>query len=117
MIQLESFAIIIFILQLFHSMEELSTGFHKRWYLRKLSFKTFLTFEICFTLFWGLVIFIPDFPLRSNLVLFFIALMFANGVQHVVWAGAEKKYVPGLVTGIIHIVVFFLFYFQLLKFI
>ncbi len=117
MIQLDSFALLIFAIQVFHSIEELTTGFHKRWYLTKLSFKTFLIFEICFTLLWGLVIYIQDFPLRDSLLLFFIALMFANGVQHVVWAGAEKKYVPGLVTGVVHIIAFFLFYFQLVKFV
>ena len=31
-------------------------------------------------------------------------------VQHIVWAGNAKKYVPGLITAPIHIVVFLVFY-------
>jgi hypothetical protein len=117
MLQIENFAILIFILQVAHSIEELTTGFHKKWYFRKLSFNTFLLFEIVFTLFWASVIFIGNIPFRKHLLLFFIALMFANGIQHLVWFGSEKKYVPGLITGLIHIIAFLAFFFQLNRFI
>ncbi|OGH20775.1 MAG: hypothetical protein A3D74_05630 [Candidatus Levybacteria bacterium RIFCSPHIGHO2_02_FULL_37_13] len=117
MINVEIIPIAMLLVQILHSVEELSTGFHKKWYFTKLSFKTFLIFEIIHNLFWSLVVFIKDFPYRSELLLFFIALMFANGVQHIVWFGFKKKYVPGLITAPIHIVLFFIFYFQFLRFI
>lgn len=111
---LEHFALISYIVQLFHSFEELSTGFHKKWYLVKMPFKVFLLFEICFSLFWGIVIFNISFPVREGLLAFFLALMFANGVQHLVWSGCVKKYVPGLITAPVHILVFLIFYYQVL---
>ncbi|MBA3724812.1 MAG: HXXEE domain-containing protein [Candidatus Levybacteria bacterium] len=117
MINLETFALVILIVQIAHSIEELATGFHKRWYLRKLSFNTFLLFEIVHNIFWISVVLFKEFPLRSELLFFFIALMFANGVQHLVWFGTEKKYVPGLITAPIHVVLFLLFFFQFVKFV
>lgn len=100
--------------QLAHSVEELSTGFNKKWYIYKMPFWVFLGFEIIFNIFWGTVLFYGQFPYREHLLAFFIALMFANGVQHVVWAGCVKKYVPGLVTAPIHIIVFLIFYFKII---
>ncbi len=114
MTNLELFATIILFIQIAHSIEELSTGFHKKWYLFKMSFKVFLTFEICFTLFWSSVIFFQNFPSREILLSFFLILMFANGVQHLVWAGSVKKYVPGLYTAFLHILIFLVFYFQII---
>lgn len=108
------FAPLIYFVQLAHSIEELSTGFHKRWYLFKMPFRVFLGFEIIFNIFWGTVLFYGPFPNREYLLAFFIALMFANGVQHLVWAGIVKKYVPGLITAPIHIVLFLLFYFKII---
>ncbi len=112
--QIEQFALIAYLVQLLHSVEELSTGFHKKWYLFKMPFKAFLIFEIFFGLFWGVVVFSSNFPARKELLAFFLALMFANGVQHLVWSGCVKKYVPGLVTAPIHILVFLIFYYQVL---
>ncbi|MDO8429274.1 MAG: HXXEE domain-containing protein [Candidatus Daviesbacteria bacterium] len=111
---IEQFAYIFFGIQLIHSVEELATGFHKKWYLFKMPFVTFFTFEICFSLFWAAVLFFQSFPFRENLLAFFIILMFANGVQHIVWWGFTKKYIPGLVTSLIHIIIFLTFYFQVI---
>jgi hypothetical protein len=111
---LEQFALISFMVQLIHSSEELLMGFHKKWYLFKMPFRVFIIFEICFSLFWGMVVFNKSFPSRSGLLAFFLALMFANGVQHVVWFGWAKKYVPGLITAPVHILVFLIFYYQVL---
>lgn len=111
---LEQFAQISYSIQLLHSFEELSTGFHKKWYLFKMPFKVFLTFEICFSIFWGVVVFNNNFPARAPLLAFFLALMFSNGVQHLVWSGYVKKYVPGLITAPIHVLVFLIFYYQAL---
>jgi len=58
---------------------------------------------------------LPEFPFRLQLLAFFLALMFANGVQHIVWAGSVKRYVPGLITSPIHIVLFLIFYYRTLS--
>lgn len=100
MTSLNTFFLVSFIVQVAHSIEELSTGFHKKWYLFKMPFSLFLLFEIAFTLFWLSVLLIPTFPIRNELQSFFLLLMFANGIQHIVWYGNVKKYVPGLFTGI-----------------
>lgn len=109
---LDKFYLYILITQLFHSMEELSTGFHKKWYLSTLSFKTFLLFEILFSSFWLYLLINTNFPNRIIFQKFFILLMFANGVQHLVWWGSVKKYVPGLITAFIHIGLFLNYYFK-----
>jgi len=108
------FALLIYLVQLAHSVEELSTGFHSKWYLFKMSFWVFLGFEILFNIFWGAVLFFNQFPSREYLLVFFIALMFANGVQHIVWAGVVKKYVPGFITAPLHICLFLMFYYQII---
>lgn len=108
------FAFLMYFIQLTHSIEELSTGFHKKWFLFKMSFKTFLLFEIIHNFFWFTVLFLPEFPYREQLLAFFIVLMLANGIEHLIWAGIVKKYVPGLITAPIHIILFLIFYFQIL---
>ncbi len=105
------FGTIALFIQLAHSIEELATGFHKKWYLAKLSFPLFLAFEITHNILWISVFVIDSFPGRLQLIKFFLVLMFANGIQHVVWAGSVKKYVPGLATALLHIVNFTIFYF------
>lgn len=107
---LNTFYLISLVVQLIHSIEELFTGFHKKWYLFTMSFQTFLLFELCFSLFWISILLLTNLPFRNSFQAFFLVLMFANGVQHLVWAGFTKKYVPGLVTAVIHIAVFLVFY-------
>jgi hypothetical protein len=111
---IEQFAWIMFFIQLAHSAEELVTGFHRKWYLFKMPFSVFLTFELFHNLFWGGVLLFKEFPYREYFMLFFIVLMLANGIQHVVWWGSVKKYVPGLATAPIHIVIFLYFISQAL---
>lgn len=111
---LETFFIISLITQLFHSVEELSTGFHKKWYLFKMPFKAFLLFEVIFSGLWISVLAFNNFPYREHFQSFFLVLMLANGVQHIVWWGMAKKYVPGLITAFVHICIFLVFYFKLL---
>lgn len=110
-----TFGLIAFTIQLAHSFEELITGFHKKWYFRKLSFRFFLAFEILHNIFWLSVLYTESFPVRYQLISFFLVLMFANGIQHVVWAGSVKKYVPGLATSALHIANFLVFYFGLFR--
>lgn len=107
---MESFYIYVLCLQIVHSLEELTTGFHKRWYLFKMPFWVFLLFEIIFTSFWILILLNPGFPNRELFQKIFVLLMFANGIQHLVWFGVEKKYVPGLITAPIHVLLFSYFY-------
>ena len=109
---LEQFFTISLLVQIAHSIEELSTGFHKKWYVFKMPFWVFFAFEVVFESFWISVWCFQNFPNRAYLQIFFLALMFANGVQHIVWAGNVKKYVPGLITAPIHIIVFLVFYFK-----
>ncbi len=92
--------------QCVHSIEELSTGFHKKWYLFKMPFAVFLSFEIVFLALWLSVLFFPALPNRDLFMQFFIWLMLANGIQHLLWAAIVKKYVPGLVTAPLFIIVF-----------
>ena len=107
---LETFYLLSLITQLIHSVEELSTGFQKKWYLFKMPFWIFLIFEICFSGFWIMILVNPIFPYRSTLQIFFLLLMFANGVQHLVWCGNVKKYVPGLLTAPLHIIIAFIYF-------
>lgn len=109
---LEQFFTISLLIQVIHAIEELTTGFNKKWYAFKIPFWVFLAFEIIFEGFWIAVWLLQDFPNRTLLQAFFLALMFANGVQHIVWAGNVKKYVPGLITAPVHIIVFLVYYFK-----
>lgn len=108
------FAALMYVVQLIHSVEELTTGFHKKWFVFKMKFRTFLSFEIVHNLFWLLVLLLPTFPFRIQFLAFFIIEMLANGIEHVIWAGTVKKYVPGLLSAPIHIILFLIFYFQIL---
>jgi len=112
MVELELFFIYSLLVQLAHSGEELLTGFHKKWYLFKMPFWVFFAWELFFSVFWVAVLLNENLPYRAELQKFLLILMFANGVQHLVWWGSVKKYVPGLVTAFLHIIVFMIFYFK-----
>jgi len=109
---LGQFFTICLLVQVAHVIEELSTGFHRKWYVFKMPFWVFLAFEVVFESFWIAVWLFQDFPSRAYLQAFFLVLMFANGVQHIVWSGNVKKYIPGLITAPVHIIVFLVFYFR-----
>lgn len=113
MTPLEQFFAISLLVQIAHAIEELSTGFHKKWYFVRMPFWVFLVFELLFEGFWICVYLFQDFPNRATLQALFLALMFANGVQHLVWAGNSKTYVPGLLTAPLHIIVFLVFYLRI----
>lgn len=111
---LEQFFIVTLLIQVAHSIEELCTGFHKKWYLFKMPFLIFLVFELSFSALWVAVLIFPNFPNRVFWQELFLVLMFANGVQHLVWAGSVKKYVPGLITAPLHLITFLVFYSRIL---
>ncbi len=110
---LEFYFTLFVAIQLLHSLEEIFTGFDRRWRVWKMSRRFFVTFEIIFSLFLITLIFWTQFPFRETIMYGFNLLMFANGVWHLMWAGIEKKYVPGLFTAPLFIIVFILFYIQL----
>lgn len=101
-------------IQVIHSFEEMYTRFDKHWPVWKMSRQTFITFEIIFSLLLLLVVFYKDFPGRLLFMQSFNLLMFANGIWHLMWAGVVKKYVPGLITAPLFLVVFCVYYFSLL---
>lgn len=106
-------------LQVLHSIEELVTGFHKKFPLMKLKFKTFLTFELAFISFWTFIFFYVPYPAKDIWMHAFILLMFANGLWHIVWFGffeRFKRYVPGLLTAPLFIIIFVVYFFHLLSF-
>lgn len=113
MVNTELFYQIMLGVQLVHSVEELTHGFHSKFPPFKMSFRFFLVFEILFFLFWLMLFVIQVFPGRETLIPFFILLMFANGLWHLVWYGIVKKYVPGLITAPLFVVVFLVYYFKL----
>jgi len=100
--------------QFVHSIEEATTNFHKKFPLLKMSLGAFTFFEALFQgLFW-VVYLMHSFPYREQFMAFFIILMFANGLWHMVWWGIEKKYVPGLLTAPVFVIAFLFFYFSIL---
>ena len=111
MTYLEIFFLIQLGVQILHSLEELTQGFHKNNFLFPMSFKTFLSFEILFTILIMSIFFLPINMLREILMHIFLILMFANGIWHIIWARVVKRYVPGLFTAPLHLIVFLVFYF------
>jgi len=109
-----TFFTLTFIIQLAHSIEELITGFHKKWFFFRMSFKFFLTFEVLHNLFWFSVLIFNQFPFKNFLMALFILLMFAQSLWHLAWWAMKKEYVPGLITALLHVVLFLIFYFQVL---
>jgi hypothetical protein len=91
--------------QYLHSIEELCTGFHRKWYLFKMPFLAFVCFEILFLSFWTFIGISPDLLFRKQLMLSFNCLMLINGIQHLLWAASKKQYVPGLMTAPFFIII------------
>lgn len=109
----ETFFRILVLIQLLHSQEEIHTHFEKRWPLWKMPQNFFVTFEILFSVLLLLVIFIKNIPGRDIFMVAFNGLMFANGIWHCMWAGIERKYVPGLITAPFFIITFLIFYYRI----
>jgi len=111
---LESFFQLFVGLQIIHSLEEIYTRFDKYWPVWKMSRRFFVSFEIIFSSLLLFVVFYQEFPARLLFMQAFNLLMFANGIWHLMWAGVVKKYVPGLMTAPLFLIVFCLYYFSLL---
>src|SRR5690554_216417 len=91
---IENTYIVLVIVQIVHSMEEIFTGFAKKWPVWRTSQREFVLFEIFFSVLIISVIFLKDFPFRNTFMAGFNVLMFANAIWHLMWAGTVKKYVP-----------------------
>lgn len=107
---LEFFYMISLIVQLFHSTEELSTGFHKKNFFFVMSFKEFLIFEVGFFAIFSFILLFWDSAMKDIIMQLFLLTMFANGVRHITRSRIERRYMPGLITGIIHAIVFIVYY-------
>lgn len=96
--------------QLIHSQEEIWTGFHKRWFVFTMPRRVFIAFEVVFSIPIIAYLINPELPFANGYMQVFAILMFINGLEHIIWAMVEKKYVPGLITAPIFIVIFILYY-------
>lgn len=92
--------------QLIHSQEEIWTGFHKKWFVFTMPRWVFIAFEAAFTIPIIAYLINPDLPFANGYMQVFTILMLLNGLEHIVWAMVEKKYVPGLVTAPLFIIIF-----------
>lgn len=110
--RLEEYYTIFVILQLIHSQEEIRTGFYNVWPLMKMTKRFFVTFEIIFSIIIVAPIFLR-FPYREQWMTVFVYLMLANGFEHLIWAVAKRKYVPGLVTALLFFPLFLMYYFHI----
>lgn len=101
-------------LQLLHSQEELWTGFHKKWFLFKMPFWVFLTFELVLSA--TIIVYMVDVRLAGANVFmpWFIFAMLLNGMDHIIWAAVTKQYVPGLITAPGFVLLFGLYYASLI---
>lgn len=98
------------VVQLIHSQEEIWTGFHRQWFVFTMPRALFIAFEIAFTIPILVYMLNPEAPGASVYMPWFMFVMLLNGMEHVVWAGVKKNYVPGLVTAPFFIILF-VFYF------
>lgn len=114
MLIIDHFFTLALLVQILHALEELVTGFHRRWYLKKLPLWFFIVFDVLFLSFWVYLYFQPAFPQRQYFQAFFLIFMFANGIEHLVWSRINRCYTPGLITAPLHIVIFSVFFFQAL---
>lgn len=107
---IEQYYAVFVALQLIHSQEEIHTGFHSKWPVFSWPKKAFVAFELVFSLFIVGMLFVRSLPFRELWFYLFNLLMFANGVEHLIWAASVKKYVPGLVSSFA-LTAFFLYYY------
>jgi hypothetical protein len=107
--------VLLGLIQLAHSQEEIWTGFHKRWFVFTMPRWVFITFEILFSLPIIAYIAKPSLPLAHWYMPLFALAMFVNGIGHIVWGLVKRSYVPGLITAPLFVVVFFAYYVHLIK--
>jgi hypothetical protein len=101
--------------QLAHSQEEIWTGFHRRWFVFTMPRWLFIAFEVLFSIPIVAYIVNPHLPLANIYMPGFALLMFINGIYHITWAMVSKKYMPGLVTAPLFIVIFSFYFASLVR--
>jgi Protein of unknown function with HXXEE motif len=97
--------------QLVHSQEEIWTGFHKKWFVFTMPLWVFIAWEVLFSLPIVACMLNPKLSFISWYVPLFALLMFVNGMEHIIWGAVSKKYVPGLITAPVFIIIFCFYYF------
>lgn len=96
--------------QLAHSQEEIWTGFHKKWFVFTMPRWAFIAFEVLFLAVMFLYILRPELAFAATYMKLFALVMLINGIGHIVWGLVLRKYVPGLITAPIFVVIFFFYY-------
>ena len=113
MLNPETYILLMLFVQIAHSFEEITQGFAEQWFFIRLNERAFLIFEIVHNVFWTLIFLIPSIPYQKELLSFFALLMFANSIEHIVWAMWKKKYVPGLITALLHLILFIAYFYAI----
>jgi hypothetical protein len=107
--------VILGIIQLIHSQEEIWTGFHKRWFVFTMPRWVFIAFEVLFSIPILLFMANPNLNLAKIYMPIFALLMLINGLGHMVWGLVERKYVPGLITAPLFVLIFIFYYVDLIS--
>ncbi len=108
---------IFFFLMILHSVEEQALNFADRCPFMRLTYTQFWLFEVFFIIVWIVPFLLPQLFIAKLMEAFFPILMFANGIWHLVWFWffeRGKRYVPGVVTGSLFVIIFLQFYFGFL---
>jgi len=66
----------------------------------------FILFEVCFMSFWAVALFTRLLPNQQLVSSIFLGLMLINGFQHLIWFAVKRRYNPGLVTAVLHVLWF-----------
>ena len=116
---IESIFVIMLAIQFSHSIEEQLMNFEEKWPLMRISGTQFWLFEIVFQISFSIIFLINNFIGKTEVMIFFIILMLANGVWHIVWFWffEKGKYVPGLLTATLFIIAFFIHYYSTVTYI
>ena len=107
--------VLLGLIQLVHSQEEIWTGFNKRWFVFTMPRWAFITFEVLFSIPIVAYIINPHLLFANVYVPVFALIMFINGIGHIVWGLVKKSYVPGLVTAPLFVAVFVFYYVSLVS--
>jgi len=108
---LKFFAILMYVTLIAHQIEEYMYEFWKVFPLYDMSKDVFVIFNVAVSIFLIPVwIYLWQNKLWAiNIARAFSILMVVNGIWHIGWSIYLHQYMPGLITGIIFIVVFAFF--------
>ena len=112
---LHAYFIVFGIVQLLHSQEEIWTGFHKKWFVLTMPRWVFVSFEAILSAAIVTYLLGPHLLGAAAFSQWFIFAMLLNGMGHIIWAAIEKSYVPGLVTAPFFVLLFGVYYANLVS--